>query len=300
MKKILLVANGFLGDNLFISSTAEKLLAENICEQVDMVTGFPQVGELLINNPHVTQVFGTPEPTQNVSSAIQVFDLSEYDKVIHYPPFSFDIPPAAQAQLIAGVTNVSPSFTVYTSETTDAKMNAFVTEIRDKTDKKIIAWMSNWKQKAFRFTEQEYFFGQNDPQGLTGYGRENRNIEKIIEELSNEYYMIPVGVPQQFSQFDTVNGIEGFRTFSEEASLLKYCDYFIGTEGGLANLAAGVGCKTILTHEFVWQCYGPRGTVRPLKDGPQLGPVYYFPKGHMYLPLYKTDEEIITLIKDAI
>ena len=82
--------------------------------------------------------------------------------------------------------------------------------------------------------------------------------------------------------------------------MLKYCDYFIGTEGGLANLASGVGCKTLLTYEFVWQCYGPRGTVRPFENGPRLGPAHYFHEGHAYLPLYKSDEEIVELIKEQI
>jgi hypothetical protein len=112
--------------------------------------------------------------------------------------------------------------------------------------------------------------------------------------------MIPVGVPEHLTQVHTAQYEHEYRTLSEDASILKYCDYFIGTEGGLANLAAGVGCKTILTYEFVWQCYGPRGTVRPFQTGPQLGPVYYFSEGHQYLPLYKTDLEINNLIKERV
>lgn len=300
MTKALLVGTGFLGDNLFISSVAEKLLEERRVDSVDFFTGFPQVYPLLENNPFISNVYITPEPTQFPGTVLNQYDLSSYDFVFKFPNFSFAIQPPMEAQLFCGIQNTSPTFKVYTDPNLDEVASNEIQSLRSKFNKPVVAWMKNWKQKAFRFTEHEYWTASNDPQGLTGYGKENRNIEHIIDKLSEHFTMIPVGVSDNMNQFDTAKDTNGYRTFSEEASLLKQCDYFIGAEGGLANLAYGVGCKTILTHEFGWQCYGPRGVIRPFKNGPMLGPAYYDPANHVYLPLYKTDEELVELIKERI
>lgn len=298
--RVLLVAHGFLGDNLFISSVAEHLLREGKADHVDFFTGFPQVYELLEQNPYISEVFITPFATQHPQSIVNQYDLSSYDKIFTFSPFSFDIPPALEAQIRCGIETPSPEFTVYTVASEDQIAEECISELRRKSGKPVVAWMNNWKQKAFSFTEDQYWNGTDDPNKLTGYGRENRNISRIVDQLSEYFNMISVGVPENISQFDTAKDNFGYPTFSQNASLLKYCDYFIGTEGGLANLAAGVGCKTILTYEFIWQCYGPRGTVRPFKSGPMLGPVHYFTSGHTYLPLYKSDDEIVMLIKEHV
>ena len=81
--------------------------------------------------------------------------------------------------------------------------------------------------------------------------------------------------------------------------MIKACDWFIGAEGGLANLASGVGTKTIITGDYVHQLYGWNGVIENNQE-PKLGPKYYFPEGHYTLDPYLTDEEVIKTIKDII
>jgi hypothetical protein len=296
MNTALLVSHGFFGDNFFISSVAKKLIEEQQFEYVDFMTGFPQVFELLQQNPYIRNVYMTDVIGPELKHIITEYDLNGYDKVFTYQPFSFSVPPALEAQIMSGILKPTPDFQVWTTNENDEKALEFLNGLRSKyPNKKIVAWMRNWRQKAYKFTEKQYWNAVDNY--FTGYGTENRDINFIVNELEKNFVMVPVGVPENLSQMHTAQYQHEYRSLSEDASILKFCDYFVGTEGGLANLAAGVGCKTILTYEFMWQCYGPRGTVRPFKDGPQLGPVYYFPEGHVYLPLYKTDEEIVDLIK---
>lgn len=297
MSNALLVAHGFFGDNLFISSVAKKLIEENQFDAVDFMTGFPQVFELLERNPYIRNVYMSDVIGPELKHTLSSYDLSGYDKVFTYQPFSFSIPPAQEAQRMSGIQNPTPDFQVWTKPEYDETAVSFLNTLRQQhPHKKVIAWMRNWKQKAYKFTEAQYWNATDNY--FTGYGTENRNIEYIVNELSKDFIMVPVGVPENLSQLETAQYKHEYRTLAEDASILKFCDYFIGTEGGLANLASGVGCKTILTYEFMWQCYGPRGTVKPFTHGPKLGPVYYFPEGHRYLPLFKTDEEIVELIKE--
>lgn len=297
MANTLLVSHGFLGDNLFISSVAKKLIEEKQFENVDFMTGFPQVYELLSANPYIRNVYMADVIGPELKHRVGVYDLNEYDKVFTFNPFSFNIPPALEAQQLCGVRMPTPDFHVWTTKENDEKALMYLEQLKnERPNTKVVGWMRNWKQKAYKFTEEQYWNATDNY--FTGYGTENRNIEFIVNRLSDNFIMVPIGVPEDMSQLHTAQYQHEYRSFSEEASVLKFCDYFIGTEGGLANLASGVGCKTILTYEFLWQCYGPRGTVRPFENGPFLGPVYYFSEGHTYLPLYKTDEEIIDLIKN--
>lgn len=299
MRSVLLVSHGYFGDNLFISSVARKLKEVLDYDVVDFLTGFPQVYELLRENPYIDSVYTTDVVTPYVQHILNQYDTSHYSQVFTFSPFSFSIPPAMEAQTRCGIPIPSPEFTVWTVPEYDRMAIQFIDSLRQaRPNTKVVAWMRNWKQKAFRFTEEQYWNATDHP--LTGYGTENRNIQFIVDKLSEKFIMVPVGVPAEISQFDSATYQHNYRSFAEEASILKYCDYFIGDEGGLANLAAGVGCKTILTYEFIWQCYGPRGTVKPFQNGPILGPKYYFENGHTYLPLYKTDEELIQLFSEHI
>lgn len=295
MTKALLVAAGFFGDNLFISSVADKLIEEKQFDSVDFLTGFPQVYPLLNENPNIQTVFVTEAKTQHPALLLPQYNLSMYNKVFTYPPFTFRIPPPQEAQQASGIRNPSTEFQVYTVPEHDKWAKGYVESLREENSRPVIAWMANWRQKAFSFTEEQYWYADDHP--LTGYGKENRNIASIISALSEKYTMVVVGLPEQVTQFDDSTE---HTPFARDASLLKYCDYFIGTEGGLANLASGVGCRTILTYEFPWQCYGPRGTVRPFKAGPKIGPVYYFKSGHVYAPLYLNDDELTQYIMDMV
>lgn len=298
MTSALLVAHGYLGDNIFISSVAQKLIEEQQFDSIDYVTGFPQVFDILNQNPYINNVYVSDIIGPELKHTLGSYDLSGYSKVFTFDPFMFDIQPPLAAQKHCNVRNPSPEIKVWTTQENDEKAIKFLENLKKDSNKKVIAWQLSWDEKAYKYSEQDYWSKSGN--FVTGCGTKNRDISYIINELSKDFIMIPVGVPQTLSQFFTATYQHEYRSFSEDASLLKYCDYFIGNEGGMANLASSVGCKTILTYEFTWQLYGPRGIMRQFKDGPKLGPVHYFDNGHMYLPLYKSDAEIVGIITNVI
>ena len=110
--------------------------------------------------------------------------------------------------------------------------------------------------------------------------------------------MLEVGFTNGVNQFST--GLNTAATYSFTASLIKASDYFIGAEGGLANLAAGVGTKTIITGDFVHQLYGWNGVIKKIKE-PKLGPKFYFGENnHTTLDPYLTDSEVVEKIKELV
>lgn len=298
MSSALLVAHGYLGDNIFISSVAQKLIEETQFDSVDYMTGFPQVFDLINQNPYINNTYVADIIGPELKYILGNYDLSGYDKVFTFDPFMFDIQPPIAAQLHCGIRTPSPEIKVWTVPEQDEIAATFIQNLKQQTDKKVIAWQLSWDEKAYKFTEEEYLTKRGN--FVTGCGTKNRDINFIINELSNKFIMVPVGVPQTLTQFFTAEYQHEYRSFTQEASVLKHCDYFIGNEGGMANLASSVGCKTILTYEFTWQLYGPRGIMRQFENGPKLGPVHYFDKGHTYLPLYKSDAELVDIITDII
>ena len=246
----LIVTHGFFGDIIFASSIAKKLKQEHQFLNVDYLIGFPQVARLLKNNPHINNVYVSeiplPSPTHSK------IDVSKYDKVVKLEPLSFLEPPPMEFQKFAGVRNPTPGYKVYTDFDYDvffqAQMNAG--EHPFDPNKKFIAVMRNWKEKTYRFTREQYDNAIDIPP--RGYGGKHRTVEYIVDKLEEKFNIIFVGFEQDVSQFQT-QYIEDESPLSIlfQASILKMCHAFIGTEGGLANLAAGVGTKTILTGDFI-------------------------------------------------
>lgn len=290
MSKIVVVCHGYLGDHLFASSLAEKLIGEGQASLVDYVVGFPQVIPLLKLNPYINEVifdgFITPYPQLRNSG---------YDKVVQLHPLSFVEQPCIEYQKTAGIQNPTAEFKVYTDPVLDEQFKSHMDPYREVP---IVAIMNNWQSKAFRFTEEEYVRGIDVPN--KGYGGRLRNISFIVDAIKEKFVTIEVGAPENVNQFQTATMLpHTTRTLLEEASLLKNCDYFIGAEGGLANLASGVGCKTILTSDFVHQLYGWNGVIRKIPE-PKLGPRYYFSDGHVDLDPYLSDKEVVEQIINII
>ena len=157
--------------------------------------------------------------------------------------------------------------------------------------------MRNWEERSFLFTEEEYKQGIDVPN--LGYGGKHRNIDFIIQHLSDDpnIILLPIGMEPGFNVKDA--NFQNTADYTMQASLLKSCDYFIGAEGGLCNLAAGVGCKTIITGDFIHQLYGWNGVLRKIRE-PKLGPKYYFKDKHITLDPYLTDKQVVTSIKQII
>jgi hypothetical protein len=281
MDNVLIKCSGWIGDNLFASSIAKKLKFKYPNCEVDLLITLPQPYELLSLNPHISSVH-LKEPTK------------QYDKVWRLHPISRSSTPCEQFQAQCGILDPTSDFKVYTNEHLDYYVKCELESVGKKT---IVAWLSNWEERSFLFTEEQYERGIDVP--LLGYGGKHRDIQKIIHELSknNNIHLVMVGKPNGTDSRNT--NIETVSEYSLTASILKNCDYFIGAEGGLCNLAAGVGTNTIITSDFVHQLYGWNGVLEKCKH-PKLGPEFYFPDGHISLDPYLTDDDVILNIKDIV
>jgi hypothetical protein len=287
----LIVTIGYFGDIAFASSIAKKLKIENQFERVDYLIGFPQMQALMNNNPYIDQVYVSDFPNSIPSKNI---DFLKYDKVVRLSPLSFEIPPPIEFQISAGVNNPDSEYEIYTNSQYDEIAKTAIEDLRSN-GKKVIAVMANWEPKTYIFTEDQYRAGIDVPN--LGYGGKHRNIEYINSELEKEYNAIYIGYPQEYTQIATSKLEDNNqKSILFECSLMKFCDAFVGTEGGLCNLAAGVGTKTIITGDFVHQLYGWNGVLKKIKE-PKLGPIHYFlNSNHVELNSYISDEEVIKQI----
>ena len=284
MQKILIKCTGFIGDILFASSIAKKLKEQSKECTVDYSIPVPQPLELLYNNPYIDNVF----LDSNINE-------SDYERVIVTPLVDQSVTPPRQFQQAAEIEDVDDMFKVYTNPAYDYLAEQTFSDAKRKGIK-VVTWLSNWEERSFLFTEEQYKAGIDVPN--LGYGGSHRDINYIVSNLNDNYAMLEVGFSNGVNQFST--GLNTAATYSFTASLIKASDYFIGAEGGLANLAAGVGTKTIITGDFVHQLYGWNGVIKQIKE-PKLGPEFYFGKdNHITLNPYLTDTEVLTKIKQII
>lgn len=285
--KVLIKPYGFIGDILFASSVAKKLKEEEQFKVVDIACGIKQAEKLLNQNPYIDNVITTAYPTHHPLHGIHI---GGYDKEFELTETRQNIPPPTQFQLECGIKNPDAEFEVWTDPTLDDK-------VADTYSDSYIAVMqlNSWKAKAYGFTPEEYARGIDVP--LKGYGGRLRDIEHIIQALAEEFTLIEVGLVPGVSTIDVSRtwGTEDdiYRSLSWDASVIKRATYFIGAEGGLSNIACGVGTKTVLTGDFVHQLYGWNGVIKKVENS-KLGPRFYFPDaGHIQLNPYLTDEEVL-------
>jgi hypothetical protein len=284
--KILVKTIGFIGDNIFATSVAKKLKEENgndclVDFQISILAPF----ELIYNNPYIDNVFLTNQ------------DETQYDIVCPLYPIHRQETPTIQFQRQCGIKNVSSEYEIYVNPAIDILINNSL-DVYKSNKKILVACQINWEEKSFLFSEDEYKKGIDVPN--LGYGGKRRDINFIVNKLSDEknIVLIPVGKPNGYNQLSGDISCVTELTFA--TSIIKNCDYFIGSEGGLSNIAAGVGTKTIITGDFVHQLYGWNGVIEKNEE-PKLGPKYYFPEfGHVTLNPYISDEQVVQYIKNNI
>jgi len=277
---------GFMGDVLFASSVAKKLKEEGQFEIVDMSCGIRQVEKLLNLNPYIDNVIMLAYPSHHPLHGIHI---SGYDKEFELTETRKDIPPPLQFQRECGVQNPDTEFEIWTDPELDEK----VAETYPDPFTAVMQ-LDSWRAKAYGFTLEEYTKGIDVP--FKGYGGRLRNTERIVSDLAEEFTLVEVGLVPGITTTDVSRrwGTEEdvYRSLLWDTSVIKRAEYFIGAEGGLANVACGVGTKTILTSDFVWQLYGINGVIKKITE-PKLGPRYYFPDaGHIDLNPYLTDGEV--------
>jgi hypothetical protein len=289
----LVVTFGFFGDIIFATSLAEKLKEEGY-SQVDYLIGFPQVAQLVKNNPFIDQVFTSqipgPKPYHPCSKAC-------YTRVIELGGLDYQITPCEQYQQQALIAHPTKEYQVYTTSEYDAVAEELIRELKQDYQKPVLAVMTNWEPKTYLFTPEQYEAGIDVPN--LGYGGSHRNIQDIIDELQKDFTLYPVGVGNANQQETLGLTDDKQKSLLFEASVMKYCDAFIGTDGGLASIAAGVGTKTILTGDFNLQLYGWNGVLKKIKE-PRLGPKEYFDDLHIVIDPFATDKQVLETIKTLI
>jgi len=294
--KCLVVTCGFFGDIIFATTLAEKLKSERNFKTVDYLIGYPQVERLVQNNPHIDTVYVSTIPSPHpVNSNINVADYAE---IISLQPLNYKVPPAVEYQQYASIQSTSSEYTVYTEPSYDVIAKTYIDTLREN-GKPVVAIMSNWEPKTYLFTEEQYKKGIDVPN--LGYGGSHRNINMIVDQLKDYFTLIEVGVPKEYNQSSTVGIADDHqKSILFESSILKYCDAFVGTDGGLATIAAGVGTKTIITGDFNLQLYGWNGVLKQIEN-PQLGPDKYFTTvGHITISPYYNDNEVTQTILESI
>lgn len=281
--RCIIITCGFFGDILFASSIADRVRDQY--DQVDYLIGFPQVQRLLQNNPNIDNVYVSSHPGPYPISDL---NLSLYDRVIRLSPLNYLVTPCEEFQSQAGLTNNTATYKVYTEPSYDEVAKQYVQDIQSETQKPVIALLTNWEPKTYLFTEQQYKQGVDVPN--LGYGGSHRNISYIVDRLQEHFTIYPVGVGN-LNQQQTLNISEEHpQSLLFEASIIKHCQAFVGTDGGLATIAAGVGTKTIITGDFNLQLYGWNGVLKKIEH-PRLGPKEYFGDPHIVINPYATDEE---------
>jgi len=298
MKKVLIKTYGFIGDILFASSIAKKLKEQHGHDCiVDYCIGFPQPYKLLKNNPWIDNVYLSIDKGPAVMVPLHV-DTAEYDMIYELPECKQDVQPTIWYQQYCGIESPSPEFEVFTDPIIDDSVKYELAQINYRKVK-VIGYVANWQTITATYTQDEYESGlTNRAEIMTHSNINRRDIGRIINELRTEYILIPLGYDANTSQYHTA--LDSTSTYTNAASIVKHCDLVIGQEGGMTNLAAGVGTRCIITTDFMHALYGPRGLMKQFAEV-KLGPANMFPNAnHINLDPFITDDELINTIKNEL
>lgn len=292
MKKILIKTYGFIGDILFASSIAEKLKQEQECI-VDYCIGFPQPYMLLKNNPWINNVYLSKTKGPRVTIPDNINE-SDYTHIYELKESLHNIEPSILHQITCDVKNPSPEFKIYTDPVLDAAVEWELNQLNIyKTP--VVGVVANWKQSTIKYTKQEYEAGLLNVNEILSHTHTNtRDVDLIIDTINKDCIIIPLGYDHTINQYH--GSLNAAADYANQASIIKYCDIVIGQEGGMTNLAAGVGTKCIITTDFMHALYGRKGIMRQLENI-KLGPAIMFPgNDHIHLDPLISDMDIVDVV----
>lgn len=291
-----------IGDILFASSVAKKFKDENSECSVDFDLNYLQPLELLQNNPYIDNVYYK----ESVGPYDETLELT--DDPCTLDPYKSAV---SQFQQMCNIKDFDDTFEIFSNKMLDYSIKRSMQELVNidkwRTDFIKVCYVMDWDRKSFLFTEDEYYrvSSEEHPPGP-------RKLDSILEVLYNSNIMLlAVGIDSKVSKsFPSINSTS---KFSFTASLMKNCDYVIGPEGCLTNMSSALGVNTIITTDYIYQMFGPRG-IRWQQSGadenkletrtPFLGPCQYFPgKDHVHLNPFLSDtkvgEKILEIITDG-
>lgn len=268
----------WIGDCLFASSLAKKLKVKYPGCVVIYQIPLPQPKLLLEQNPHIDKVVLQTDAVA----------WPKIDMLIDIPEVDQSYPATTYMQAMAGIEDQSTEFDVWTVPEYDVEAWDHLSTSYDPTIS-YVAYQTDWDWRAYRCT----------PETLrNGTGAPHRDTGKIIHELEPYYNMIPVGFDRHTPSSHP--NAQNPESFARTASIIKQCDWFIGAEGGLQNLACSIGTKTIITSDFIAQNYSEMGRVKKIKN-PQMGSHVYYPiGGHSLLDPCLSDGQLISTIQTII
>lgn len=282
MTKVLIETTGWIGDILFALSLPEKLKKERSeISRLDFLIDKPQPYLLLKNNNYIDNVY-----LNNLTNSI-TYDFHYKMPVIE----DKSIAPTIQYQKYCGIKNLSSEFQVE------------VEDLDISVPKNTIAIQGDWDTRIWNITDEEAKLKIFDQTGVYSYYKTlrpidfNKFIAKIIKQLPSYNFIIinPWNRTRSFS-----NDPRGYNSsphdYRNNAATIKKCVALLGAEGGLTNLSAGLGVKTIYTTCHMHRMFGEQGVISQCKDI-QLGPEKLFPgKGHKAISPFATQEEAIQTI----
>lgn len=296
MKKILIKTYGFIGDILFASSIAKKLKDQEDCI-VDYCIGFPQPYKLLKNNPYINEVYLSKVKNPKVIIPDNIIE-SSYNEIYELPECRQDIQPTIWYQKHCNIKSPTPEYQIFSDTQLDMSVK-YELNLLNTNKTKVIGYVANWKNLTIKYTQIEYENGLKNISDIMSHSQTNtRNIEYILSELNKEFILIPLGYDHGVTQYHT--SLDSTSTYTNTASIIKNCDLVIGQEGGLTNLAAGLGVRCIITTDFMYALYGPQGIMKRFNEV-RLGPKNMFPNSnHIHINPFNSDDEIIKIIKNEI
>ena len=301
--------NIHIGDVIFCSSVAKKLKQKNPNCVIHYDVNYLQPMELLINNPYIDGVYYKENAEIDYDVVYQIMN----DDVSTLNPYESAV---SQFQRMCGIEDYDDCFEVYTNPHLDYSIKRSMEELVNINewdhDFIKIGYQSDWDRKSFLFTEEDYENAEGGEDG-TGYGNGHRNVFDIINclELDESIVIFALGLVDKISK--NYPAINTTSKFSFTTSLMKNCDYVVGSEGCITNISSAVGTPTIITTDYIHQMFGPRGITWQQSGGdinnletrePFLGPLKYFPSGqHTHLNPYLSDQavgsKILELVKNG-
>lgn len=257
-RKAVVVATGWLGDAIACSAAASSL--SELGYQTTLLIRWPQLKPIFDCDPRFkTQVYGK-YLTYKITRPLFP---SRFDVIVREPKgWSYSLPFTSEIRKLAGCEPTS-EYQLYLPSTTTA----------------LTAPISKRPQIALARDIYKRAYG--------------RDISQLVQKLSELADIQWVGLDSSMnSKHGKTNNM------LNDAACIKNADLFIGPEGGLLWIAAGLGTKCVYFTEHILEVERVQGKTGLMKI---LGSENHFPqKGHHALKPYCTNEEVIATIKQRL